>query len=331
MPEGSFDTDAPRGVLGRTMDTLTALRNTYKQRLKASDNPDEVRKWDAAQYATKSLVASLYGVTGDSRYPMYHPAIAAAVTGESRKTLGRLRRLCEERGHRVIYGHTDSVFVEVDSPEEGELLVSWLNEEMTPIVTEFEKFCERVLLKAKYRYAGKVVWSDGLQREPSYYVKGIEHIQARMPKVMKQAMGEAVNSILDGHKEDVVTEMLVTFVSDVVNGNVSPENLMMKGSLKRNLEDYTTIGGSAAGAQWANRVLGKTYKKGDYFWCLIDSTGGYIAFDSVDEIEGKADIGLREMASRFIVKKLEPFYEITNWDLQPIFNALDGKEAYEWL
>ncbi len=119
-----------KGLLVRTMDHLTDLRNRYKGLMKT--DPENHKTWDAMQHAMKSLVASLYGICGDSRYGLYHPDIAAAITFTSRQTLFRLRDLCEELGHTCRYGHTDSVFVDIESPEIGVELMKVVNERMDP-------------------------------------------------------------------------------------------------------------------------------------------------------------------------------------------------------
>jgi len=329
--EGIFDTDAPTGALGRAMNLLTDLRNEYKANMKASTTKEEKVKWDSAQYATKSLVASLYGVCGDSRFGMYHPAVAAAITRTSRNTLGELRDKCIEWGCDVIYGHTDSVFVCVESPEAGMEMMNWINEEMAPIETEFEKYCERMLLKAKNRYAGKVTWTDGSYHEPDYYVKGIESKQARMPQVMKDAMNTTINSMLDGKSEQWVNDRLTNLIHDMVDGKVSLDDLKMKGKLKKDLKDYRTIAGSAAGAMWANTHLGKEYRKGSYFWVLLDNTGRFIAFDSIAELPKTVAIGYEVMIQRYIIEKVKPFYEIASWEMSQLHDAMKGRKTVEWL
>ena len=67
--------DSERGLLGRQMDRMTDLRNEYKA--KKEYKKIRTRLWDAMQYATKSLVASMYGNEGDSKYGLYHPKVAA--------------------------------------------------------------------------------------------------------------------------------------------------------------------------------------------------------------------------------------------------------------
>ena len=135
------------------MDLMTSLRDQYKALMKDADSDAERKMYDALQYATKSLIASMYGVAGDAKYGMYHPDIAAAITFTSRQTLGELRDHAEDLGFKVRYGHTDSIMCEVPNPESGLAALQHINQQMFPIITEFEKWSSSFLIMAKNRYA----------------------------------------------------------------------------------------------------------------------------------------------------------------------------------
>tara|TARA_R110000824_G_scaffold196246_1_gene379378 strand:+ start:8837 stop:11074 length:2238 start_codon:yes stop_codon:yes gene_type:complete len=320
-----------KGLLCRQMDNMTGLRDKYKALMKNAKTESERRKYDSLQYATKSLVASMYGVAGDAKYALYHPDIAASITYTSRQTLSRLGKACEGRGHKVIYYHTDSAFVEIGSPEEAQTLIREINDEMKPIVVEFEKFCESFLITASNRYAAKVCWSEGERHEPYIYYKGIEIKQARLPKAMKETVGNVIDSILCGTEEREVTRMLEDYVNSLVKGELPVEDLLIRGKLNEDLSKYKSLGEARAGAAWANDMLGKGYRKGDYFFCTLNERGEYIAFDDPSEIDGIAKIGYRHLADRFIVRKVEKYYHILGWDMIPISNALEGKTGIGWL
>tara|TARA_R110000787_G_scaffold107685_4_gene215791 strand:+ start:632 stop:2878 length:2247 start_codon:yes stop_codon:yes gene_type:complete len=327
---GSKFSQDKSGLLGRVMDKMTVKRNEYKALLKQATTDAEKRKWDAMQFATKSMVASLYGVSGDSKYGMYHPDIAAAITYTSRQTLFRLRDECNERGYPVRYGHTDSIFCEVPSPEEGLELVAKINEVMAPIETEFEKWCESMILKRKNRYAGKVTWTDGNYHDPEYYYKGLELKQARMPKVMKQAMDGTLRGILDGKDREDIDEYLIGLINAGNAGELG-ESLLMKGRLRQSLHKYKSISGAVAGVVWARKYLGRKYEVDETFLTAIGAGGQYYAFDKLESLEGVAKIDWSEMTERFILNKACDIYDLVNWDTQPLWNAHRGLGNVKWL
>ena len=318
-----------KGLLVRQMDLMTKLRNQYKDLM--WQDPDNKAKWDTMQFACKSLVASMYGVCGDSRYGMYHPQIAGAITYTSRQTLNRLKTLAENAGFKVLYGHTDSVFCSIGSPTRGQELMRSINAEMHPIEVEFERWCESMVLMAKNRYAGRVSWTDGEFHEPKTYIKGIEMKQSRMPPIMKDTMKITIEGLLAGIGEEEITQNLKQLISDVINGKTNSETLCMKGKLERNLSEYKVLSGPSAGAAWANENLGKGYGRGSYFLVTLNESGKYMAFDDPSEIEDLYPIGYKHLAERFMVNKVEPYYELLGWDIRPLVNTMDGKGNLAWL
>ena len=328
---GSKFTLKEKGLLCRLMDNMTALRNENKLKMLMSDTVESKARWDTMQFACKSLVASMYGIAGDSKYGFYHPEVAAAITYTSRKTLEELMYHAEDMGFKVHYGHTDSIFCNIETPEKGVAALTKINEEMSPIETEFEKWCPTMLIMAKNRYAGKVTWSDGGYHEAKTYVKGIELKQSRMPSVMKLCMNSVINGILEGTSQGEITDSISSLVKDVINEKIDPDELCMKGKLERNLDQYKVLSGAAAGAAWANEYLGKGYRKGSFFKVTINEHGKYIAFDEPSEIEGVVRIGNKILAERFILKKIEPYYKVAGWNIQPIYNSINGLTGMKWL
>ena len=155
--------------------------------------------------------------------------------------------------------------------------------------------------------------------------------QSRMPKSMKTAMSYVIDAILTDTKEEVITMHLGSLISKVVNGDIPVEELTIKAKLKNDLSNYSVISEARAGAKWANDNLGKGYRKGDYFLCTIDEEGEYIGFDSPDEIEGIAKIGYKQLADKYILSKVLPYYEVMGWDSMPLENKLRGIGDMEWI
>jgi DNA polymerase-2 len=283
------------------------------------------------QFAAKTLVASMYGVAGDAKYGLYHPDIAAAITYTSRQTLGELMVEAQRVGFNIIYGHTDSVFCSIPSPEKGMELLPLINERMSPFIVEFEKWCPRLIMVAKNRYIGLVTWSEGKGHEPQTYVKGIEMKQSRMPSVMKEAMNHTIMGILNGSDERAVTLRNEALIDTIMGGKMNPLKLCMKGKIERDLSKYKILSGSSAAAAWANEYLGKGYRKGSFFLVTINEDGKYIAFDKPEDIDGVTNIGNRFLVDRFIIKKLIPYYDLAGWDAQPLENAKNGIKRMAWV
>ena len=84
---------------------------------------------------------------------------------------------------KVVYGHTDSIYVEIDSIETAKEAVIEINNHVResfpnvlglsehPVVLEFEKYYSRLGVGAtKNRNAGLISWKDGYDlEEPGIY------------------------------------------------------------------------------------------------------------------------------------------------------------------
>ncbi|MEX2326565.1 MAG: DNA polymerase II, partial [Pseudomonadales bacterium] len=85
--------------------------------------------------AIKIIMNSFYGVLGTPGCRFFDPRLVSSITLRGHEILQRTRDLIEERGYRVIYGDTDSVFVllnegcdKKDADRIGQQLMSELNE-----------------------------------------------------------------------------------------------------------------------------------------------------------------------------------------------------------
>lgn len=66
---------------------------------------------EALSRAIKILMNSFYGVLGTPGCRFFDPRLASSITRRGHEIIDRSREFFEERGHAVIYGDTDSLFV----------------------------------------------------------------------------------------------------------------------------------------------------------------------------------------------------------------------------
>src|SRR5690606_30302704 len=148
-PGGAFRREP--AILPRMLDTLFPRREAAKR----SGN-------DVAANAIKILMNSFYGVLGTPACRFYNPALANSITGTGREMLLWSKSWFEDAGFRVLYGDTDSLFVESALREEAALtrgaeLAAKLSEELAGHIRErcgaairlelqFEKLYRRLFL-----------------------------------------------------------------------------------------------------------------------------------------------------------------------------------------
>ena len=106
------------GVLPRIVLDLDKKRDEYKALLKEAEaNGDKkgALKWNTMQLNVKRLRASFYGIMAFDKFSWYDRDVAATITKGGRDSLLYIKKLAEEEGHRVVFGHTDSIFVTLPS------------------------------------------------------------------------------------------------------------------------------------------------------------------------------------------------------------------------
>jgi len=90
-----------KAILGALLDEIMPRREEAKR---AGD--------DVKSHAIKILMNSFYGVLGTPACRFYDPRLANAITGFGREMLLWCKQRIERDGRRVLYGDTDSLFVE---------------------------------------------------------------------------------------------------------------------------------------------------------------------------------------------------------------------------
>jgi DNA polymerase II len=144
-PGGAFRRDP--AILPGMLDEL------FPQREAAKKMRDEV-----ASKAIKILMNSFYGVLGTSACRFYNPALANSITGSGREILLWSKRWFEAEGFNVLYGDTDSLFVDsagFDAErllEHGRRLAERLSAELSAYVAERWRVRSRLALKFEKLY-----------------------------------------------------------------------------------------------------------------------------------------------------------------------------------
>lgn len=157
--------------------------------------------------AVKILMNSFYGVMGTPKSRFYHPDLPRAITGTGRWLLKTTRDFLEKNGYTVLYGDTDSVFVQLkpsefeNSEHAARQLANTINTFLgrtikekfnldSMLEIEFEKLFIRFFLpalrggghSAKKRYAGLVKKGEG--RELVF--TGLEFVRSDWTRFARQ-------------------------------------------------------------------------------------------------------------------------------------------------
>ncbi len=233
-------------VLPRMLDELFPRREAAK---KAADG--------VASNAIKILMNSFYGVLGAPSCRFYNPALVNAITGTGRELLLWSKAWFEAAGFKVLYGDTDSLFVDSRAAdpalarERGRDLAAALNAQLATYVKErwrvasrleleFEKLYLRLFLPrarqsmrgASKRYAGLLAGADA----DSVEFIGMEVVRRDWTALAKQVQRELYQRLFTDQSVDAY---LADVVRKVRKGDLDSA-LVYRKNLRKDAAEYTT-------------------------------------------------------------------------------------------
>ena len=243
VPGGVFRREP--AILPRMLDALFPQREAAKQR---GD--------DVASNAIKILMNSFYGVLGTPACRFYNPALANSITGAGRDILLWSKRWFEAAGFKVLYGDTDSLFVQslggdaMKIRDQGRRLAVSLNGELARYIQErwdlpsrlelkFEKLYLRLFLPrmrnstrgASKRYAG-LRQGDA---DASVEFIGMEVVRRDWTDLAKQVQRELYQRLFT---DQAVDQYLAEIVRQVRKGELD-DALVYRKNLRKGEKEYT--------------------------------------------------------------------------------------------
>ena len=174
-----------QGLSSLIIGSLRDLRvRWYKPLSKDKTLSSEDRAWyDVIQSALKVFLNASYGVFGSEAFSLYCPPLAESTAAVGRDTMTKAMDKAEKLGIEVIYGDTDSVFLENPSKEKIEELVSWADKTLDVELDVDKTYRYTVFSKRKKNYLG--VYPDG-----SIDVKGMTGKKRHVPLLLKDAFSQ---------------------------------------------------------------------------------------------------------------------------------------------
>jgi len=245
-PNGARFSRTERGILPALVEHLAAEREQAKragQLVKSN--------------AIKILMNSLYGVLGAEASRLFCPPVANAITHFGQLLIRTAAEAAAEAGYRVIYGDTDSLFVDAGEPDpalalaRGETLCQAIGDAVAARVRdefgctsvlelEFEKLYLRFFMPeirsgkagSKKRYAGLLRAPDGSER---IEFVGLESVRRDWSEVSKRFQLGLLERVF---RDEPVEELVREFLADLRAGRFDSE-LAYRKAVRKELDAYT--------------------------------------------------------------------------------------------
>ncbi|KAG0078985.1 DNA polymerase zeta [Linnemannia elongata] len=232
-----------RSLLARMLSEILDTRVMVKKAMKEyPSNKSLLKLLDARQLSLKFIANVTYGYTCASfsgRMPGVE--IADSIVLSARETLERSIRFVNENpkwNARVVYGDTDSMFVQLKgrTRQEAFKIGYDISETITrmnprPVKLKFEKVYHPCFLVTKKRYVGSSYETPG-QVEPIFDAKGIETIRRDGVPAVQKIMETCVKTMFRTQDLSLVKAYLVRQLGKILEGRVPVPDLMFGKEVK---------------------------------------------------------------------------------------------------
>jgi DNA polymerase-2 len=243
---------APNGArFGRGDAILPSVIETFMERREEAKQRGDRN----ADQAIKIMMNALFGVLGAASCRFFDPEIANAITGFGQQTLAWTREAFEKQGVTVLYGDTDSVFVQLDPGSDGSAaqdqaerlrgrVEAHIHERIREayrveprLELELERIFDHLFLPrvrggsggSKKRYAG---WIDG-----ALVIVGLESVSRDWQAVAARLQSGMLERLFTD--EDVVP-FVRDLVARVMAGELDDELVYAKRIRKGSVDRYAT-------------------------------------------------------------------------------------------
>ena len=228
------------GLVATLIGSLRDLRVNYYKNLAGSEKltGEQREEYKIMAQALKVILNASYGVIGSDFFSMYFLPLADSTTAYGRHILSNVVKRCTERGLKVLYGDTDSLFL-LKPPKEA------VDEIMTETKAEYGVDLE---MEKEYRY---VILSDrkknylGVSHNGKVDIKGLTGKKSHTPKFIKDLFHEIVVMLSTVKDEsgfiDVragIREKIKKCIADLDGGSISLQDLAFTVVLNKDPADY---------------------------------------------------------------------------------------------
>ena len=248
-PNNAVFRNNPQGILPNL------LANLWSERDKAKSSGDELTR-----YAIKILMNSMYGVLASRNSRFHIRSLSNAITFFAQKIIKMTQEEAEKEGFEVIYGDTDSIFVDVKTrdPKIANKIGFDLEKKLNVFFSEFIKnnYYRKSILEiefekqfvklfipsargeskkgAKKRYAGKLI-VDLETEDTKIDFTGLEFVRRDWTDVSKTFQLGLIERVFN---DEPIESFIKKFVEDLKKG-LFDSDLVYRKALRKDVSEYT--------------------------------------------------------------------------------------------
>lgn len=223
--------DIRQGLVPKILENLMRERDEIKEKMKRTEDSEEIRYLDGLQNAIKILMNSFYGVFASTFYRFTDQKIGASITAFARENIKGIIKKLQSEGVNVIYSDTDSIFFQ-STYENLDKTIDFGNKisqrfSKEGAVLEFEKILEPFFTHGKKkRYIGKIIWPN-----QDTVIRGYETRRTDSFNLQSETLMNVFNQVLNDNIGGAIDVARAT-ISTILKGKVPIDSLVISRTCK---------------------------------------------------------------------------------------------------
>lgn len=248
--------DKDRLIVPNILKRNVEERKRLKQLFKETKDP----KYDLQQNTNKIINNTIYGSMGSEACRAYRPELAEAITRKGKDLLMTMKRISEEMGFKVLYGDTDSIFIQI-THEKAQILVDMINKEIAPYTVEADEFYKAILFKGTKQGGTKKAYF-AMYEDGSFKIRGFQAINSSYCVLAQEVQTTVARMLMTGSSILTCNEYIRGVQKQLRRGVLDRKLVMTKGV--KDMADYKTktVAGKERRLQPHIRAYKKLYDKG---------------------------------------------------------------------
>jgi DNA polymerase I len=221
----------PSGFYKEVLSYLIGVRDEVRMKMKELPPKSvEYRVLDARQKAVKVITNASYGYAGWMGARWYVKPVAEAAAAWGRHTILTAIEMAEKEGLKVVYGDTDSIFIE-NQPDRIEKLSKDVRKKLRLEIKPDKVYVRIFFTEAKKRYAGLL--PDG-----RLDIVGMEVVRGDWATIAKTVQEKVLGIILKEQSPRKAVDFVQQFIYELQQKRVPYRDLIIWKTLSKPAEEY---------------------------------------------------------------------------------------------
>ncbi|MCD6368065.1 MAG: ribonuclease H-like domain-containing protein [Candidatus Aenigmarchaeota archaeon] len=287
-----------KGFISSVVEEIIKKRFEVKEKMKKVKDPKEREDLDREQYALKIIANSTYGYLAYVGSKWYCFECAQSASAFGRFYIKKIIDEAEKEGFQVIYGDTDSVFLEAENIEvKSKKFLEKINNELPGIM--------QLDLQGIYRRGLFVVTKSGkgakkryalVDDEGNLTIRGFETVRRDWCNLAKEVQRNVLRYILEKNDVKGAVEYVKDVVKRIKNREIELKEFIIYEQLTKSLEEYEQIGPHVVAAK-KMKERGESVGPGSIIMFVIREGSGSIS----DRAEPVEDMDLNRIDTQYYI------------------------------